>query len=249
MNCARCSARPGATPQGLCDACATANASAAPRSPIGLSQAVVALLGVVILAELILIYASVNMRAQMGRVLALDLAPALWEDVERADQIMLGAGLFWTVAYIATAVVFICWFYRVRCNAEVFGPEHQERTAGWAIAAWFIPFANLVIPRGIALDIWDASEQKPSTSRLLLNSWWWIWVLSVVVDRIATNRYEDAENLEAIDGAAGLLIVNSVIGVVAAVLAIVFVRRLTAMQHAKALAGPNPATDTAPAPV
>ncbi len=58
--------------------------------------------------------------------------------------------------------------------------------------------------------------------------------------------YDRAETAEEIRHAAGLTAVSCLLDIVAAVLAILFVRRLTAMQHSKALCGPqvanNPAT-------
>ncbi|MFC7512377.1 DUF4328 domain-containing protein [Streptomyces thermocarboxydus] len=50
-------------------------------------------------------------------------------------------------------------------NAEVFAPDVQRRTPGWAIGGWFVPFANLVIPRGIAMDVLRAASRTPTRPR------------------------------------------------------------------------------------
>ncbi|WP_260614318.1 DUF4328 domain-containing protein [Streptomyces sp. WAC02707] len=216
------------------------------RSPIGLAHAVTALLAVVIVADLLIIAASLNMRSLLDDVATGGVVDFDGGEASRADQAMAGAALLYGAALLATAVVFVIWFHRVRHNAEVFAPEIQRRTPGWAIACWFIPIANLWIPRGIAADVLRAGDRWPHSAaprhRGLLNAWWGAWVWATVFDRYASRTYDDAQDVDAIHDAAGLVMAGAGFDILAAVLAILFVRRLTAAQHAKALAGPTPPT-------
>ncbi|MEG3630778.1 DUF4328 domain-containing protein [Streptomyces poriticola] len=210
------------------------------RSPVGLSHAVTVLLGLVIVADLLIIAASFNMRALTGRV-ASGGAGVLGEaEVNRADYAMFGSGVLYSIALVATGTLFIIWFHRVRGNAGVFAPDTQRRTPGWAIGSWFVPIANLWIPRGVAADVLRASQADPYAGELqhrgLLNAWWGAWVWAVVFDRYASRTYARAEDVEAVHEAAALVMTSAGFDIVAAVLALLLVRRLTAAQHTKALA-------------
>ncbi|MFD9976633.1 DUF4328 domain-containing protein [Streptomyces sp. NPDC059017] len=210
------------------------------RSPIGLSYAVTALLGVVVLVDLLIVAASPNMRSFLSGVTS-GTADFDEDAANRADYAMAGSSGLYVAAVVAAGTLFIVWFHRVRQNAEVFAPGTQRRTPGWAIGAWFIPIANMWIPRGIAADVLRASRPDPYgggvEGRGLLNAWWGAWVCSLVFDRYASRTYDRAEDAEAIHDAAALVLAGAGIDIFAAVLAVLFVRRITSMQHAKALAG------------
>lgn len=214
------------------------------RSPIGLSWAVCVLLGLVIAIDAFSIYAEVNLHSLMGQVLAENSGAFTDQDAERADTLLSLTGSMQVAVLLPTGVVFIVWFYRARVNAEVFVPGGQRKGRGWAIGSWFIPIANLWIPRQIAVDIWEASIQRTSDGSVrqasygVLNAWWTLWVATVILDRGASRMYLRAEEPEELREAAVVLIVSDLVQIAAAVLAIVFVRRLSAMQHTKALQGP-----------
>ncbi|WP_432083969.1 DUF4328 domain-containing protein [Streptomyces sp. WAC 04229] len=192
-------------------------------------------------ADLLIVAASLNMRAMMGKVASGGAVDFDEGELSRADYAMAGSVVLYGVAMLATAAVFVVWFHRVRQNAEVFAPGALSRAPGWAIACWFIPVANLWIPRSIAADILWAAQPEPRSRALrhrgLLNAWWGAWVWAIVFDRYASRMYDKAQGVEAVRDAAGLVTVSAGFDVLAAVLAILFVRRLTAAQHEKALAG------------
>ncbi|MEV6397809.1 DUF4328 domain-containing protein [Streptomyces sp. NPDC051907] len=224
------------------------------RSPVGLSHAVVALLAFVVLADAFAFSTAVNLRSLMGSVIDGDVAAYSDEDLERADWLMVGGSALQLLALVATAAVFIVWFYRVRSNAEVFAPDLMQRGKGWAIGSWFIPIANLWIPRQIAGDVWTASRPDPyagakGDGRSALNLWWTVMVVSFAIERIASKQYDRADSAEELRSAANTLMFSTVLDIVAAVLAILFVRRLTRMQHTKATGGAPAPGEAAPAAV
>ncbi|WP_326652108.1 MULTISPECIES: DUF4328 domain-containing protein [unclassified Streptomyces] len=214
------------------------------RSPVGLSYAVVALLSFVIVADLFSVFASVNLRGVVGPLPGDRFEVFADEDLERADVLIATAGGLQSVGLLAAAVLFIIWFHRVRINAGVFAPDLQRRGPGWAIGGWFIPIGNLWIPRGVAGDIWVASRQDPygrskGESQAVLNAWWTAWISSLLIDRVADRQYDDAKTAEALRTAANAFIVTDLVDIVAALLAILVVRRLTRMQSVKAVRGPQ----------
>ncbi|MFD8011888.1 DUF4328 domain-containing protein [Streptomyces sp. NPDC058955] len=201
------------------------------RNPRGLATALTVLLGLDVLLCLL-------SAASEGWLLADPLAAAeAFAGVEAGGLALLAFAF--ALTGIATVVVFIVWFHRVRLNAGLFAPDTQTRTDGWAIGAWFIPLANLWLPRQIAVEIWRASRQDPyaadgARELTLLNSWWTCFVVGVVLDRLSSSLYDRAETLDALTTAAAWSLAGYGFVVAAGVLAILFVRRLTSMQHTKA---------------
>lgn len=254
--CARCqhfAAAPGGT---LCTQCAVAEAppagpavppfAGAPRawlrSPVGLGRAAAVLLGLVIAADLFAVWADLVMLDVMG-----DFADGAYganaaRRADDADALNAVAGVVQTAALLTSAVVFVCWFHRVRVNAEVFDPFGHRMKRGWAIGSWFTPVVNLWFPRRIALDIWDASSPWGAPrSHGLVNAWWTLWLASLFVDRAASSQYRGAETSQEGHDAAVTTLFSDALDIAAAVLAILVVLELTRMQHRKALAGPVPA--------
>ncbi len=200
------------------------------RNPNGLATAVTVLLGV----DVALFSLGAGSEAWF---LADPLAAAeAYGSYEAAFNALSGAGL---LSYLATVVVFLVWFHRVRANANVWALDLQSRTPGWAIGAWFIPVANLWIPRQIAVDVWRASRPDPyapdgARELTLLNSWWTCFVLGLVLDRLSSGLYKQADTMDALSTAATWSLAGYAFIVAAGVLALLFVRRLTSMQHTKA---------------
>lgn len=202
------------------------------RNPTGLSYAVIVLLAANIVFDVLL--GAIEVRFLSTDVTTDFFDPAVFGTLDLNVAYSMAFTLF-----VATGIVFIVWFHRLRKNAEVWAGDLQSRKPGWAIGGWFIPLANLWIPRGIAADIWRASRWQPYAAdgrgeMTLLNSWWTLFAVGMVVDRIAGQLYKFAETAEAYTTAAYWSLAAYALDIGAAVLAILFVRRLTSMQHAKA---------------
>ncbi|WP_369779360.1 DUF4328 domain-containing protein [Streptomyces sp. R33] len=213
------------------------------RSPRGLAVALTALLSVAAAVNLFSAGISGYVFSLMHRLIA-DPSSVGDSTLERGDVLAGVVGVLQFVMLLATAVVFVIWFHRVRVNGEIFRPDGFSQTRGWAIGSWFIPVGNLFLPFRIAKQIWVASTQfapdgshRP-VSTAPLNAWWGLWVGSLVFDRAFSRMYERAETPEALRAASAMGIVTDLFTVGAAVLAIVFVRRLTALQTTKAEQGP-----------
>ncbi|MEU0398132.1 DUF4328 domain-containing protein [Streptomyces sp. NPDC006208] len=211
------------------------------RSPVGLGRAVVALLGLVIVSDLATIAASFNVRRVVNGFTDAGSAAYAIDEADRADLWMAIASGFGALAFLATAVVFLVWFSRVRANAGVFAPDLMTRNSGWAIGGWFIPIANLWIPRSVAADVWKASRRDPYRGNEGLVTLWWAGFLATwLAGRAAERQYDKADSVPEISTAADFLTISCLVDIGAAVLAILFVHKLTRMQHAKALRGPEP---------
>ncbi|MET9432793.1 DUF4328 domain-containing protein [Streptomyces sp. NPDC006551] len=206
------------------------------RNPNGLSYAVVSLLAALAVADAALFVAAFDVRLLMAGDLNDHPDPAgfahLGVDVVAVFQLLI---------QLALGVVFIIWFYRVRKNAGVFAPDLHRGGPGWAIGAWFVPIANLWWPRSVAVGTWRASRRDPygdgkeaGESFAVLNLWWIFWIVTDAGSLFATAVYDDADTVEEFAAGAACLMGAAVFDIVAALFAILFVRRLTSMQHAKA---------------
>ncbi|MFJ6613132.1 DUF4328 domain-containing protein [Streptomyces sp. NPDC091289] len=266
MLCTRCRIRTAVTDDGLCTFCSGTRpplpdgllppvpgpggwgAGTWPRSPVGLSRAVTALLGVVIATDVFAIGTGLRLRGFWDR-LAMDGSLGVHRADGRLAERLYGiAGVAQGTALTATAVVFIIWFHRTRRNAEVFDAGVQRMGPGWAVGGWFVPIANFWLPYRVAGGIWEASAQTRSDGgwrtvpRTPLNLWWSAWVATLLFSRFTGSTWARAEEPEEIARAAGLVAAADTLDIVAAVLAILFVRAVTRMQVERAAHGALPAT-------
>ncbi|WP_369391458.1 DUF4328 domain-containing protein [Streptomyces sp. CG1] len=211
------------------------------RSPVGLGRATAVLLGLVIATDLFAVWADLQEAGVAGDLADGVTGAGVVDRADHADHLYGIAGILQGVVLVATAVVFLCWLWRARTNAEVFDPAGQSRARGWAIGGWFCPVVNLWFPRRIVLDVWDASAPWGSRVRHgLVNSWWALWLLSLFAGRAASTMYRRADSAAQLRDATRQMAFADAVDIVAAVLAVLVVCRLTAMQHRKALAGLAP---------
>ncbi|ARP71936.1 DUF4328 domain-containing protein [Streptomyces pluripotens] len=209
------------------------------RSPVALGRAAAVLLGVVIVTDLFAVFADQLELSVLGDIANGATGSAVFQRADRADSFYNAAGIAQILALVAAMVVYLCWLWRVRINAEVFAPGEQSMKRGWAIGAWFCPVVNLWFPRRITCDIWDAST-TPANRRghALINTWWALWLGSLFAERVSTRQYTRAQGVAELRDAARQILLCDLLDIVAAVLAVFVVLTITRMQDGKALAGP-----------
>ncbi|WP_225854596.1 DUF4328 domain-containing protein [Micromonospora sp. ALFpr18c] len=57
------------------------------------------------------------------------------------------------VAYVTAGVLVIIWTWRARKNTDAFPGALPTLGAGWAIAGWLVPFANLAVPARVVANV------------------------------------------------------------------------------------------------
>ena len=128
------------------------------------------------------------------------------------------------------------WLRLAYQQIDELGYEHRYGV-GWAAGGWFVPFLNFVRPKQIVDDIVDAQTFYDRDSRDSISlrrwtfAWWATWVVVVVTGWIITGQANDPTTLNEARNAATAYAVRDVLFGVAAVLAIVAVRRMTRRQH------------------
>ncbi|MFC9228455.1 DUF4328 domain-containing protein [Streptomyces decoyicus] len=201
------------------------------RSPKGLANAVTVLLALVIAVDVFAVYAGLNIRALMDNLLS-----TTRHELARGDDLYGLAGTLQLACTLATAAVFIVWFYRVRVNAERFARDVCTMNRAWAVGAWFVPIGNLWLPYRFAKEVWDASAQRTAdgawreVSRLPVTAWWTMWIAALLVGRVGASLYRNAESPQALQQATSVVMLSDLLDIAAAVLGILFVRKLSRMQ-------------------
>lgn len=126
-------------------------------------------------------------------------------------------------------VLFITWLYQAR-RSDAMNPAELHHTSGWAIGGWFVPFLNLVRPYQMVQDVNRASTSRGGDHPVVL-AWWLAFLAANVVERVAsamapTDATADSDVADALASSANAEWVAQILGIIAAMLAIVVVRRI-----------------------
>ena len=74
-----------------------------------------------------------------------------------------------SVALLTSVILLVVWAYRARCNLDGIHGTRPRWSAGWTIAGWFVPAANLVLIPLTLLDlIRNSAGARAGRMRLLL---------------------------------------------------------------------------------
>jgi hypothetical protein len=164
------------------------------------------------------------------------------------DDNVLGSLLVQLLLVAITGIVFIRWLYRARQNADALGGHFQRHSLGWASGSWFCPVVSLWFPYQIVTDVLNEAQAAarqagpghpgfvPGRRGYALVRLWWVlliagWVLIDLWWSISRQAAAEPFSGASIDdrlSAARFGMVCPPVTAVAAVLAILVVRRVTA---------------------
>jgi Domain of unknown function (DUF4328) len=159
-------------------------------------------------------------------------------EVTDADDRTVYASIAQLAVYVPTVIAFVVWFSRAYRNLERLGIRRLRFRPGWSIGAWFVPILAWYRPKQMTDDIWRASaphgtddwhRRKVST---LIHWWWGVWIAAGLLGYCSRRLYVGAETLEEQVGASTFSTMADTLFMVAAVMAILVVRAVTARQEA-----------------
>ena len=143
--------------------------------------------------------------------------------------------LLYVALFLATSVVFMFWVYRANTNCRGFGARGMKFTPGWAVAWFFVPFANLYKPYQCMKEIWDVSSDPVHWSHLkggaLVGWWWMLWLVGNGVSRIASAWASRANSIRALQDATALSIVADVLDLALYLVLIAVIARISRKQE------------------
>lgn len=209
------------------------------RSLLRLSNVVIALLTVHIVFDLAAFVVDVQMLRVVERIR--DGALVTPEELFAHDDRVFWAGVLQTAADVVVAVPFIAWQRRAYRNLAPLGIRWLRFKPGWAIAGWFVPFVNFARPKSIVNDVWRASDpglerdlyRPPEGAPVpgLINWWWGLFVAAgVMYPKLDIGDRLDASVGRAIFDLRRTALADGMM-VVAGILAILVVRRMTLRQE------------------
>jgi Domain of unknown function (DUF4328) len=164
-------------------------------------------------------------------------------DVEANDIRQVAVGITQFGLLVACAVFFLRWFHRAYRNLLPLGATELRFTQGWAVGAWFVPILNLWRPKQIANDIWRASDPgyepgflvwRAGSVPALYAFWWGLFLGGNWVSQIAARLTFSAEEASELQNATTAYLVSDAADFLAALVAILVVRRTTARQEDRA---------------
>ena len=134
-----------------------------------------------------------------------------------------------TSARVLVLALFIVWLYLARDNFDRRGGG-AEWSKGWTIGGWFVPIANLGIPNRVVADVHrrSAPDRSEPTDRLV-NAWWAALLVSFI-GHTETTTY--ADGTVVVHTPAFFGVVAGGAGILAAILGVLLVRRVSAWQDA-----------------
>lgn len=212
------------------------------------------------LATLSIIFLTLHVSLGALATLA-DIAAATWlpdwsaEEGPISDEALIAAVLFMLLglgtiaAYIGTVIVFLMWLFRATANLRNWGVP-MRTSPGWAVGWWFIPIANLFKPFQAVREVHDESAQisepdEPRSAAAL--GWWWAgWIVCNLAGQ-ASMRMSMRGDPAILAAARWIDVVSTVAAILAAVLLIGIIRRITGWQEASAAVALSPEVEPAAA--
>ncbi|MBB4937196.1 hypothetical protein FHR32_001501 [Streptosporangium album] len=112
-----------------------------------------------------------------------------WSDLPAVAMLFLRP-----LAYAVGGVAFLVWLFRARANAETLSRVPHRWFRIFIVLGWFLPVVNWWLPRQIVDDVWASSrpgglrgEQIGGEMRSwLVWAWWVSWLLGVWVLPLAS---------------------------------------------------------------
>lgn len=210
------------------------------KSVRGLSNFVVAGLGIIVLTDLL----------QVIFVFAQIVSPDTtigFEDAGEASVWLMMQSLVhlaYSPAFLFTVTMFLIWINSANKNLTALRADYIEFSSGWAVGWWFIPFLNLIRPFQVVREIWcesdpDVDISQDSGPKFLAASmrnapafiayWWGFWILRNISANIAGFLIQ--VEIDGVDVAVYAVVVSGILAIIAGILAIMVVRRITERQE------------------
>lgn len=143
-------------------------------------------------------------------------------------------GLGQVLAFVGAVIATLVWIHRANEKAHALGAQDMMVRPGWAVAWFFVPLANLVMPFITMRELWQASanpkDWQLERTPLALPLWWACWLGSGVAGAIAFRLTLEGEPAAA-SGTQLLYLVSDALAVPAALLLAWLIGGIDALQR------------------
>ncbi len=136
------------------------------------------------------------------------------------------------IALTVVGIIVLRWIYRANANAQKLA-DGMSISPGWNVGWYFIPIASLWQPFTGMVETWAVSHRPEAWRSVpvpaLLRWWWTAWLAFAILDNVSSTwtTFDQPE-----PNTVGILfdLASSLGGIVAAILLITIVRRLSTAQ-------------------
>ena len=111
-------------------------------------------------------------------------------------------------------------------------------TPALAIAWWFLPIANLVMPYLIHKEIYERYHRGLGVGTGIVTLWWLVYIACGVFGIFVGQIWTAAETFPALQSGLTLYVVSGLANALSGVVAITVVRRIQARADVLAVSGP-----------
>jgi hypothetical protein len=197
-----------------------------------LARVVQGLLGLTVLMHLVLVVADWYYLGLADRLIATP-RKVPFEDLERYDTVVMLTNLPYLGLLILTGSAFISWLYKAH-RSDRLDPVALSHKSFWAIIGWFVPIMSLFRPTQMISDTRRGADPL-AVSPAYQPIWWGAFILGAFGDRIVGGLWPTGEEPglrtfgEKLEVAAWAELGFSLVNIIAAVLAILVVREITAL--------------------
>jgi len=164
-------------------------------------------------------------------------------EAEINDMREILVGLTQTLANIICIITFIMWFRRGYFNLNE--RTSCDKAEGWAAGAWFVPIISLFYPYQIMKEMWIKTtnmlkaklpEFKTQTKTTIIGVWWTIWIISNYIGNYTFRVIIKADTIEGLMDSSMADIIQSLINIPLAYLAIKMIKTYNVKEVALAKA-------------
>jgi len=156
--------------------------------------------------------------------LSLDIDP---DETMLSSDVTSGiVGILQIIMFFIVGVAFLQWIYYTNKNLHILSRQDMKFTPGWSIGWYFIPIANLFIPYQSMKEIWLVSHKNKSVSSAIVGWWWFLWLVSIVLDRLVFTLSISAESVQDYRTSTAAYIASDGVGIILNIVALMLVTRI-----------------------
>lgn len=157
-------------------------------------------------------------------------------DADANDTRQALIGLFQSLLFIVSGILFLVWVYRANRNVHALGALELQFTPGWAVGWFFVPIANIWKPHQVMKEICKASKNPPlwaaQKSDSIVDLWWALVLLSAFLSNLSFRLSMEAEQIDHFLNASRVTLFSDIIDLPHTVVTILLVGKILHLQTA-----------------
>jgi len=172
----------------------------------------------------------------LGTIASFRRGTATIGDLDNSRHAALSADGFMAFFVLIAAIVWLVWQHRAHTNLGALGATQLRYSPGWAVAWWFIPVANIVMPYLTMRELYKASDPQAGSVDWAMRGgggvlavWWTARLVTQALFQVGV-VFGDRSDFSAMRMEASFFVAGNLVFVVLGVLAILVIRAVDTRQ-------------------